>query len=171
MFDTLAVAQQLARGGVARGQAEAIAGAIHEAVQQGDSVTADQFKAGVAELRTEIAGLDKRLSAEIAGVRTDVANLDKRLSAEIAGVRTDVANLDKRLSAEIAGVRTDVANLDKRLSAEIAGVRTDVANLDKRLATQIATVETRLLRWMVGAVFAAASLSGGILAALLRLAG
>ena len=135
MFDTLAVAQQLARGGVARGQAEAIAGAIHEAVQQGDSVTADQFKAGVAELRTEIAGLDKRLSAEIAGVRTDVANLDKRLSAEIAGVRTDVANLDKRLS------------------------------------TQIATVETRLLRWMVGAVFAAASLSGGILAALLRLAG
>ena len=135
MLDTLAVAQQLARGGVARGQAEAIAGAIHEAVQQGDSVTADQFKAGVAELRTEIAGLDKRLSAEIAGVRTDVANLDKRLSAEIAGVRTDVANLDKRLS------------------------------------TQIATVETRLLRWMVGAVFAAASLSGGILAALLRLAG
>ena len=135
MFDTLAVAQQLARGGVARGQAEAIAGAIHEAVQEGDSVTADQFKAGVAELRTEIAGLDKRLSAEIAGVRTDVANLDKRLSAEIAGVRTDVANLDKRL------------------------------------ATQIATVETRLLRWMVGAVFAAASLSGGILAALLRLAG
>ena len=117
MFDTLAVAQQLARGGVARGQAEAIAGAIHEAVQQGDSVTADQFKAGVAELRIEITGLDKRLSAEIAGVRTDVANLDKRL------------------------------------------------------ATQIATVETRLLRWMVGAVFAAASLSGGILAALLRLAG
>ena len=99
MFDTLAVAQQLARGGVARDQAEAIAGAIHKAVQQGDSVTADQFKAGVAELRTEIA------------------------------------------------------------------------NLDKRLATQIATVETRLLRWMVGAVFAAASLAGGILAALLRLAG
>ena len=47
------------------------AGAIHQAVQQGDSVSADQFKAGVAELRTEIAGLDKRLSAEIAGVRTD----------------------------------------------------------------------------------------------------
>ena len=153
MLDTLAVAQQLARGGVARGQAEAIAGAIHEAVQQGDSVTADQFKAGVAELRTEIAGLDKRLSAEIAGVRTDLANPGKRLSAEIAGLRTDLANLGKHLSAEIAGVRTDVANLDKRLS------------------TQIATAETRLLRWMVGAVFAAASLSGGILAALLRLAG
>ena len=137
MLDTLAVAQQLARGGVARGQAEAIAGAIHKAVQQGDSVTADQFKAGVAELRTEIAGLDKRLSI-----------------TEIAGLRTDVANPDKRLSI-----------------TEIAGLRTDVANLGKRLATQIATVETRLLRWMVGAVFAAASLSGGILAALLRLAG
>ena len=43
MFDTLAVAQQRARDGVARDQAEAIAGVIHEAVQQGDSVTADQF--------------------------------------------------------------------------------------------------------------------------------
>jgi len=50
-------------------------------------------------------------------------------------------------------------------------VRTDVADLDKRLATQIATAETRLLHWMVGAVFAAAwSLAGGFLAALLRLA-
>ena len=130
-------------------EAEVIAGAVHE----GDSVTADQFKAGAAELRTGIAGLDRRLSAQIAGLRTDVANFDRRLSAEIAGLRTDVANLDRRLSAEIAGLRTDVANLDKRLSA------------------QIATFETRLLRWMVGAVFAAASLSGGILAALLRLAG
>ena len=43
MFDTLAVAQQRAQDGVARDQAEAIAGVIHEAVQQGDSVTADQF--------------------------------------------------------------------------------------------------------------------------------
>ena len=98
-------------------QLEVIAGTIHEAVQRGDSVTADQFKAGVAELRTEIAGL--------------------------------TSASPRRLPA----------------CAPI------VANLGKRLATQIATVETRLLRWMVGTVFAAASLAGGILAALLRLVG
>ena len=63
MFDTLAVAQQLAAGGVARGQAEVIAHAIREGVEQGDHVTSDQFKAGLAEVRTEIAALDARIAA------------------------------------------------------------------------------------------------------------
>lgn len=63
MFDTLAIAQQLAAGGVARDQAEVIAKAIHDGVEQGDHVTSDQFKAGLAEVRTEIAALDARLAA------------------------------------------------------------------------------------------------------------
>ena len=63
MFDTLAVAQQLADGGVARGQAEVIAHAIREGVEQGDHVTSDHFKAGLAEVRTEIAALDARIAA------------------------------------------------------------------------------------------------------------
>ena len=63
MFDTLAIAQQLAAGGVARDQAEVIAKAIHDGVGQGDHVTSDQFKAGLAEVRTEIAALDARLAA------------------------------------------------------------------------------------------------------------
>ena len=45
MFDTLAVAQQLAAGGVERDQAEVIAKAIHDGLEQGDHVTSDQFKA------------------------------------------------------------------------------------------------------------------------------
>ena len=58
MFDTLAVAQQLAAGGVERDQAEVIAKAIHDGLEQGDHVTSDQFKAGLAEVRAEIAALD-----------------------------------------------------------------------------------------------------------------
>lgn len=45
MLDTLAVARQLTDGGVARNQAEVIAGAIGQAVEQGDHVTSDQFNA------------------------------------------------------------------------------------------------------------------------------
>ena len=63
MFDSLAIAQQLAAGGVARDQAEVIAKAIHDGVEQGDHVTSEQFKAGLAEVRTEIAALDARLAA------------------------------------------------------------------------------------------------------------
>ena len=85
MFDTLAVAQQLAAGGVARDQAEVIAHAIRQGVEQGDHVTSDQFKAGMAELRTEIAAIDTRVSTEIAGVRTEIANLETRLVRWMVG--------------------------------------------------------------------------------------
>ena len=70
MFDTLAVAQQLTVGGVARDQAEVIAKAIRDGVKQGDHVTSDHFKAGIAEVRTEIANLEKRLSTQMANVET-----------------------------------------------------------------------------------------------------
>ena len=122
MFDTLAVAQQLAAGGVARDQAEVIAHAIRQGVEQGDHVTSDQFKAGVAELRTEIAALDTRVSTAIAGVRAEIANLDTRLSTEIAA-------LDTRVSTEIAGVRTEIANLETRLVRWMVGTVIATATL------------------------------------------
>ena len=156
MLDTLAVAQQLAAGGVDREQAEAIADAIRQGVDQGEQVTSDQFKAGVAELRTEIASLDTRLSAQGAELRTEVASLDTRLSTQGAELRTEIASLDTRLSTQIAELRTElrteIASLDTRLSTQIAGVRTEIANL-----------ETRLVRWMVGTVIATATLTVGIL--------
>ena len=71
MFDTLAVAQQLAAGGVDRDQAEVIAKAIHDGLEQGDHVTSDQFRAGLVEVRAEIANLDTRLSTQIAELRTE----------------------------------------------------------------------------------------------------
>ena len=96
MLDTLAVAQQLAAGGVAREQAEVIATAIGQAVEQGDHVTTDQFKAGVAELRSEIATLDTRLSTQIADLRTEQRT-------EIAAVRTAIANQETRLIRWMVG--------------------------------------------------------------------
>ena len=76
MFDTLAVAHQLAAGGVARDQAEVIAKALHDGLEHGNHVTSDQFRASLAEVRAEIANLDTRLSTDIAGVRTELASLE-----------------------------------------------------------------------------------------------
>ena len=114
MFDTLAVARQLAAGGVARDQAEVIAKVIHDGLEQGDHVTSDQFRAGLAEVRTEIANLDTRLSTQIAELRTEQRT-------EIAGVRTEIAALDTRLSAQIGDVRTEIANLETRLVRWMVG--------------------------------------------------
>ena len=40
--------------------------------EHGTQVASDRFKAGLAEVRAETAGLDTRLSMEIAGVRTEI---------------------------------------------------------------------------------------------------
>ena len=74
MIDTLAVARELTAGGVSRDQAEVIAGAIGHAVQ-GDHVTSDQFKAGLAELRTEMANLETRLIRWMVGTVVATATL------------------------------------------------------------------------------------------------
>ncbi len=90
MVDTLTVAQELTAGGIDRNQAEVIAGAIGHAVQQDDHVTADQFKAGLSELRAELRA---ELRTEIAGVRTEIANLETRLVRWMAGTVIATATL------------------------------------------------------------------------------
>ena len=74
MLDTLSVAQELTAGGIDRDQAEVIANAMRKLAQQGDHVTADQFKAGLADVRTEIAE-----------VRTEIAALETRLIRWMVG--------------------------------------------------------------------------------------
>ena len=134
MLDTHAVARSLTDAEFTPAQADAITAAVRQAAEHGNQVTSDQFKTGLAELRTELAG-------QIAEQRADVAE-----------VRTEIANLDTRLSTQIAEVRTEIGALDTRLSVQIAGVRTEIASL-----------ETRLIRWMVGTVLATGGLTFGIL--------
>ena len=75
MLGTLAVAQRLAAGGVDRDQAEVIADAIRQAVEEGDHVTSAQFNAGIAELRTEMANLETRLVRWMVGTVIATATL------------------------------------------------------------------------------------------------
>lgn len=86
MVDTLDVAQSLRDAQFPDAQAAAIAKAVGQASEHGDHVTRDQFKAGLSELRLEIAAVREGLREEIAGVR-----------AEVASVRTEVVNVEKRL--------------------------------------------------------------------------
>ena len=93
MSDTLAVAQQLAAGGGARDQAKVISKAIHAGLEHGSHVTSDQFWAGLADVRVEIANLHTRLSTDIAGVRTELASLDTHLIREMVGTVIATATL------------------------------------------------------------------------------
>ena len=140
MLDTLDVAQSLRDVQFPDAQAAAIAKAVGQASEHGDHVTRDQFKSGISELRLELAAVREGLREEIAAVRE--------------GLREEIAAVREGLREEIADVRTDVAS-----------VRTEVADL----RAEIAGVETRLIRWLVGVVLGAATLSVAAVAALLRL--
>ena len=88
MLDTHAVARSLTAADFTPAQADALTDALRSVVEQGDHVTSDQFKAGMAEMRahqrTEIA----EVRTEIAEVRTEIANLDTRLSTQISTAET-----------------------------------------------------------------------------------
>ena len=72
-----AVARSLTAADFTPAQADALTDALRLVVEQGDHVTSDQFKVGMAEMRTEIAE-----------VRTEIANLDSRLSTQISTTET-----------------------------------------------------------------------------------
>ena len=57
MFDTHAIARSLTDADLTPAQADAITDAIRQAAEHGDHVTVEQFKAGLAEVRTDIADL------------------------------------------------------------------------------------------------------------------
>ena len=72
MFDTHAVARSLAAADFTPAQADALTDALRAAAEQGDHVTADQFKAGQAEVRAEIANLDTRLSTQMSRIESEL---------------------------------------------------------------------------------------------------
>ena len=81
MLDTHAVARSLTAADFTPAQADAVTDALRLVVEQGDHVTSDQFRAGLAEMRAQ-------QRTEIAEVRTEIANLDTRLSTQISTAET-----------------------------------------------------------------------------------
>ena len=105
MFDTHAIARSLTDAGIEQAQADAITDAVRQAAEQGDHVTGDQFKVGLAEMRAEQRAEIAEVRAEIAEVRTEVANLDTRLSTQIANLRTEIGEVKADLKSDLKVLR------------------------------------------------------------------
>ena len=131
MLDTHTVARSLTAADFTPAQADAVTDALLLVAEHGDHVTSDQFKAGLTEMRAE-------QRAEIAEVRTEIANLDTRLSGQIANLDTrlsgQIANLDTRLSGQIAEVRSEIGNLEARLIKWIIGTVVATASVTVAIA-------------------------------------
>ena len=86
MLDTHAVARSLTAADFTPAQTDAVTDALRLVAEQGDHVTSDQFRAGLAEMRaeqlTEIAGL----RTEMAEVRTQISAAETRLTWRMLGI-------------------------------------------------------------------------------------
>ena len=88
MLDTHAVARSPTAADFTLAQADALTDALRLVVEQGEHLTSDHFKAGLAEMRTEQRPEIAEVRPEIAEVRTEIANLDTRLSTQISTAET-----------------------------------------------------------------------------------
>ena len=95
--------------------------AVRLAAEQGDRVTPDQFKTGLAEVRAEIANLDTRLSTQIAELRTELHTKIASVRTDIAGSRTEMANLETRLIRWMVGTVMATAALTFGVLRFLAG--------------------------------------------------
>ena len=75
MLDIIESTRTLTSAGLQSDQAAAIAHVVQQAVEQGDHVTPDQFKTGLAELRIEMARSEARLIRWVGGIMLTAAGI------------------------------------------------------------------------------------------------
>jgi len=73
------------------------------ATEGGQLVTRDHLRAQLAEIRTEIAGVESRLRADFADLRADFADLRGEVRTEMAAFRGDLADLRSDLVFRFTG--------------------------------------------------------------------
>ena len=130
MIDTLSISHELIRAGIRRGQADALANVVAEAVthQNGNLVTSDL-------VRTHIGGAQKDTNTQIDALRVEIGGLREDVTTKTSSVRVEISELRGDLETKIASVRVEISELE-----------TTVIDLIARLNA----FETRIIRWAVG---------------------
>ena len=103
------------------------------------------------------AKLDQRISASEAGLNQRIsaseAALSQRISASEAALNHRISACERRIDALGTKMNARFDSLDARLERRFA-------EFSEKLTTQVAQSETRMIRWMVGTIIAAAALVG-----------
>ena len=129
-FDTLKAAKQFGKAGFSREQAESLAGAIGESIND-RLATKDDLKE-----------LEERLTAKI---DTSVTALNAKIGSVDQKIDLVKETLETKIDKQAAELRTEIADL----RTGIANVHTEVANG----VAEIAKGQATQLRWMVGSMF------------------
>jgi chromosome segregation ATPase len=157
-INTLEIANRLKAAEREGRAAEEIALVFQEVFEQqlGQLVTKEYLHTELdrlrAEFRAEIAELRSELKGDIAQLRTEMTELRSKLEGDIAQLRTEMAELRSELKSDIAQLRTEMTELRSKLGGDIAELRGkvegDIAQLRGEVKGDIAELrgEVQLLR-------------------------
>jgi len=137
MADRLTLAHAIEDAGIERTRAEALAGAILEAIH--DNVAT---KVDLRELRSE-------LRADIEGLRGETKELRSELKADIEGLRAETKADIQKLRAE---TKADIQELSAELKVGLHEVRSEMAQMATNLRAEMALLEHRLLTRLGGLI-------------------
>ncbi len=134
-FDTHKFVKHLTESGFTEAQAEALAGEQVAMINSNLATREDMEKLRLAT------------QADIAEVKADIEKLRLATQADIAEVKADIEKLRLATQADIEKLRADTR-------ADIAEVKADIEKLRADTRADIANTESRLTRWIVGAMIA-----------------
>ncbi len=104
MINTLTIARKLAKSGIKREQAEAIADAVSH--QNGNLLTTEFVRTHVGELQKGTDGKIDSVRVEIGDLRVEISELRSDMDTQIASVRVEISEL-----------RVEISALDAKISA------------------------------------------------------
>ena len=139
MADRLTLAHAIEDAGIERTRAEALAGAILEAIH--DNVAT---KVDIRELRGDTKELRSELKADIEGLRAETKADIQKLRAE---TKADIQELSAELKVGLHEVRSEMAQMATNLRAEMA-------LLEHRLLTRLGGLIVVLLGLLFAALHA-----------------
>ena len=165
-FDTLKAAKEFGEAGFSREQAESLAGAIGQSINE-RLATRDDLKQLEERLTTKIdtsvKALDTKIDSGLATLDTKIDTVEERLGGEIKLVRKDVEALDAKIDTGLAALDDKIDSTKETLEARIDGsaktleaqMREQTAQLGEQIANGFAEVAERQvvqMRWMVASI-------------------
>ena len=147
MADRLTLAHAIEDAGIERTKAEALAGAIFDAVHDNVATKVD-IKELRAETKADIQELRSDLKADIQELRSELKADIQELRSEL---KADIQELRGETKADIQELRAETKGDIQELRSEMALLRADMALLEHRLLTRLGG----LIVVLVGLLFAA----------------
>ncbi|MGH8568195.1 MAG: hypothetical protein ACREXU_09260 [Gammaproteobacteria bacterium] len=113
-FDTLKFAKRLKEAGFTEQQAEALADAEADLIEQNFATKRD-----IADIKRDIADIKRDLAEVRAEVKRDIADLKREIKELVVTLRNEIKELDVKIEQIRSDVARDLKDLEYRMTIKL----------------------------------------------------